>query len=286
MTRRDAHYLHERKALEPLLAVPGDAPRCASWAPDREMLLLADARGLVQAVEPSFGSRRLFDGPADPVHVSSHGNRIAVLSATGRVEVREGSGEPVLVLETGLTGEAGLRFWRGGLAVVGEGPTGRMVRVYEGATETRSVPVLPGTALGVSEEGELLQARSVPREMRVGPLGSPLPVGAPTGHLLRFSHAGRVLGVAEGGATLWHEGRPLSARLLDAVAAALCSDGRTLALGTAGGVVALVDILAPASSRAHPPRVAAHAQALRAMAFSSRGRWLATIAENCRLWAY
>ncbi len=284
--RRDAHYLHSRKALEPMLAVPGEAPRCVSWAPDREVLLVADARGLVQSVEPTFGSRRLFDGPAEPVHVASHGSQVAVLSATGRVEMRDGGEAPVLTLETGLTGESGLRFWQGGLAIIGEAGDQRLVRVYEGEKEVRTVQVPRGTALGVSDEGALLQARSVEREMRVGPLGSPLPSGEPTRHVLRFSHAGRVLGVAEGGATLWHEGQPRSARLLDAVSAALCADGRTLALGTGGGVVALVDILAPPSTRAHPPRVAAHSGAVRALAFSTRGRWLATVGENCRLWAY
>lgn len=284
--RRDAHYLHSRKALEPMLSVPGDAPRCVSWSPDREVLLVADSRGLVQSVEPTYGARRLFEGPSEPVHVASHGTQVAVLSATGRVEVRDGGENPAFTVETGLTGESGLRFWRGGIAVIGESDGQRCVRVYEGTSEVRTVQVLRGTALGVSADGALLQARSVEREMRVSPLGDPPPPGEPTRHVLRFSHEGRVLGVAEGGATLWHEGQPRSARLLDAVSAALCADGRTLALGTGGGLVALVDILAPPSTRAHPPRVAAHSVPVRALAFANKGRWLATVGENCRLWAY
>ena len=286
MTRRDAHYLHARPPLESVLVVPGESPWCASWSPDRELLLLADAGGVVRSVEPAFGSRWLFDGPAEPTHVASGAGGVAVLSASGRLELRRGGGAPELELETGLAGESGLRFWKGGIAVIGEGEGGRTVKVFTGAEELRCLRAPAGTALGVSAAGDLLWARSVVGEMRVGPLGSPLPEGEPTRHLLRFTHGGRVLGVAEGGATLWHHGEPQTARLLDAVSAALCSDGRTVALGTNGGVVAIVGILAPPSSRAHPPRVSAHEAPVRTIAFSNRGRWLATIGENCRLWSY
>jgi hypothetical protein len=286
VSRPDAHYLHARHALEAVLAVPAEQPRCASWAPSLEVLLVADARGQVQSVEPSFGCRKLFAGPAEPVQVASHDMAVAVLSATGRVEVRAAGASLELVLETDLTGESGLRFWRGGIAVIGEGGASRVVKVYEGARLARTLEVPTGTALGVTDGGDLRLARSVTKEMRVCALDTPLPGGDATGHVLRFAHGGRVLGVAEGGATLWHEGQPHTARLLDAVSAALCADGRTLALGTRGGVVALADILAAPSSRAHPPRVSAHEAPVRAMAFAHRGRWLATIGENCRLWSY
>jgi antitoxin (DNA-binding transcriptional repressor) of toxin-antitoxin stability system len=286
LTRRDAHYLHERAPLEAVLAVHAERPRCASWAPDREVLLVADARGQVVAFEPTFGTRPLFGGPAEPVQVASRGDQVAVLSASGRVEVRTGGTGDPLVFETGLQGESGLRFWAGGVAVIGEGDGQRTVRVFKGGREVQNLPVPPGTALGVSAEGELRLARSVASGMRVVGLGADLPTGEATGHVLRFSHAGRVLGVAEGGATLWHEGRPHTARLLDAVSAALCADGRTVALGTRGGVVALADILASPASRAHPPRVFAHGAPVRLLSFANRGRWLATIGDNCRLWTY
>jgi len=286
VSREAAHYLHARPALEALLAVPTESPRCVSWVPAKEVLLVADARGVVMAVEPSFGSRKLFAGPPEPVHVSCYGEKVAVLAASGRLEVRTGGWEPELVLETELQGESGLRFWRGGVAVIGDTISGRVVKVYEGDTEVRSLAVSPGTALGVSTEGHLLLARSVAESMRIVPFGDELPDGEPTRHVLRFSTGGRVLGVVGGGATLWHEGQPYTARLLDTGCAALAADGRTVALGTWGGLVALADILGPAAARAHPPRVAAHEEAVRSMAFAHRGRWLATVGENCRLWSY
>lgn len=280
----DPHFLHAAKALDPVLAVPAEAPRAVSWSPGKEVLLLAQRNGVVLAVEPSFGARALFSGPPDPVHLASRTDEVAVLTASGRLQVRVG-GDVRLDLETGLTGESGLRYWKGGVAVAGEGPAGRVVRVYEGDVLVREVALPIGTALG-SRDGELLVARSVESAMHVVPLGAELPDGLPTNHQLRFAHGARVVGVVEGGVTVWVQGQPRTVRLLDSGCGALAHDGRTLALGTRGGVVAIADVLGPPASRGHPWRLEAHNGPVVAMSFSTRGRWLATVGENCRLWAY
>ncbi len=279
-----AHYLHAAKALEPVLAVPAEAPRALSWLGAKETLLLAQRDGRVVSVEPSFGARPLYVGPPDPVHLATRGGDIAVLSASGRVEVRSG-GDVSFSVDTGLAGESGLRFWRGGLAVIGESAHSREVQVYEDGRRVRTLSVPEGTALG-ARDGELLLARSVDAEMRVTPLGGPLPDGVATHHTLRFAHGARVVGVVEGGVTVWLHGQPRTVRLLDSACGALAHDGRTLALGTLAGVVAIADVEGPPAARAHPARLEAHTGPVVAMSFSTRGRWLATVGDNCRLWAY
>lgn len=286
--RAAAHFLHEKVALDPVLAVPIEAPRAISWRPGKEVLLVAAANGAVTSVEPSFGARFLFAGPPEPVQLAANGEHVAILTATGRVEVWTlGEAEATWSFESGLTGDSGLRFWADGVAVIGDDADGRRVRVYAGARLIRDVHGVPeGVALGTNLTGELQLARSVEAGLSVVPFGSALPNGTATGHQLRFTPGGHVLGVAIGGATLWTGKPPLNVRLLDTSCAALCADGQSVALGTRGGIVALSDMGASPAARAHPPRVNAHETPVRAMSFSTRGRWLATVAENCRLWSY
>lgn len=285
---RAAHFLHDKAALDPVLAVPIEAPRALSWRPGREVLLVAAASGAVTSVEPSFGARLLFMGAPEPVQLAASGERVAILTETGTVEVWTlGESQPTWRFESGLAGDSGLRFWADGVAVIGDTVDGRRVRVYAGGTLLRDVGGVPeGVALGTSVAGELQLARSVEAGLAVVAFGASLPEGTATGHQLRFTPGGYVLGVAIGGATLWTGASPQNVRLLDTSCAALCADGKSVALGTRGGVVALSDMGASPAARAHPPRVNAHETSVRAISFSTRGRWLATVAENCRLWSY
>lgn len=285
---RAAHFLHEKVALDPVLAVPIEAPRALSWRPGKEVLLVAAASGAVTSVEPSFGARLLFTGPPEPVQLAASGERVAILTDTGTVEVWTlGDKEATWRFESGLGGDSGLRFWAEGVAVIGDTAEGRRVRVYTGATLVRDLRGVPdGVALGTNMAGDLQLARSVEAGLVVVPFGASLPGGTSTGHQLRFTPGGHVLGVAIGGATLWTGASPHNVRLLDTSCAALCADGKSVALGTRGGIVALSDMGAAPAARAHPPRVNAHETGVRAMSFSTRGRWLATVAENCRLWSY
>ncbi|MSQ00305.1 MAG: hypothetical protein EXR71_00255 [Myxococcales bacterium] len=281
---RDAHFQHAERALESVLSVPAEEPRALSWVPRKEVLLLALRSGRVLAVEPSFGTRTVFDGPAEPVHLANWGDGVAVLAADGRLVLRDASGS-VIDIDTGLRGESGLRVCEQQIAVIGEAAEGRRVRLYTGASFDREVSVPDGAALGCRDGAPVL-AKSVAEGLSVMPLGSPLPPGPSTNHTLRFAPGGWVVGVVEGGATVWKDGQPQTIRLLDTAAAALCHDGRTLALGTRGGLVALADVFAPPALRGRPARVEAHGAAVTAISFSTRGRWLATVGDNCRLWAY
>ena len=44
---RDAHYLHERREIEPLISPPIDEARVLDWLPDREELLVGSASGML-----------------------------------------------------------------------------------------------------------------------------------------------------------------------------------------------------------------------------------------------
>lgn len=287
MNDKSPHFLHAKMALEAVLAVPIAAPRALSWCAGREVLLVASANGTVSSVEPSFGSRALFVSTPAPVQLTTSGERVGLLSASGAVDIWK-LDESALIqrFQSGLSGDSGLHFWAKGVAVIGDSPSGRRVRLFVEGTCVQDLAVPEGTALGVTAEGELRLARSIESGLHVGPLETPLPQGLATGHQLRFTPGGHVMGVAVGGATLWSGGPPLSVRLLDSSCAALASDGHTVALGTHTGLVALSDMRAPGVLRGHPERISAHEVPVRCMSFATRGRWLATVAENCRLWAY
>ena len=287
MNERSPHFLHAKMALEPVLAVPIPAPRALKWCAGREVLLVASADGTVSSVEPSFGSRALFVAAPDPVQITTSGDRVGLLSADGAVDIWcLGESTPSQQFQSGLSGDSGLRFCAECIAVIGDSPAGRRVRLFAEGACVRDVAVQEGTALGVTDDGDLRLARSLQSGIHVGALGTPLPEGEATGHQLRFTPGGHVMGVAVGGATLWSGGPPLSVRLLDSSCAALAPDGHTVALGTQTGLVALSDMRGPPALRGHPARISAHEAPVRCISFATRGRWLATVAEICRLWAY
>ena len=281
---RDAHFLHAQRALEPVLAAPIEAPRAMTWVPRREELLVASASGAVTCVEPSFGSRVLWTGVPDPSSLDASAELVAVLGTTGTLEVwNRATRQRERLLETGLHGDAEVHLVGDRVLVIGDGRGGRRVRVYAGDTLEMDASVPSGTAAG--EADGIRVARSLVTGVVTVPLGYPLPEEPATGHSIRFVGP-RLLGVAVGGATVWENGSPLSFRLLDTSAAALTVDGQFVALGTFGGLVAICGVGAAPKDRAHPPRVSAHEGVVRALAFSDRGRWLATVGENCRIWAY
>jgi hypothetical protein len=73
--------------------------------------------------------------------------------------------------------------------------------------------------------------------------------------------------------------------MVDAQVAAMSGDGRYLAVGTAQGGVAMVD-LDDAESIAHPSVVGVSSSAVQSLAFSERGRWLASGADVLAVWSW
>lgn len=103
-----------------------------------------------------------------------------------------------------------------------------------------------------------------------------------------MSHDGSVVGIAAGGVALWLDGQPqpTSFKLSEVASVSLSSDRALLAMGTRAGRVALVRTNGSPAERMNPPRVDGHDHPVLSIAFSRKGKWLATLADRCRLWAY
>ncbi len=287
--RADAHYLHAPRPLEPVISAPIEAPRALSWRGDSDELLVGAADGTVWSVETAYGTRKLFAGPEEPVQLCTRGPELAIIGASGQLSAFR-QGAACWSVDTGLVAAQGLRFGRDGVAAVGDDARGRReVVCFDGSgAELVRVPLPAGAALGTDSVGEYVVARVTQAGLFVRYLEEILPGGDATSHRLRFARAGRVVGVATGGATLWVDPSlpPRNVRLLDTATAALHRDGHTLALGTRHGGVAIVDADGDPAARAHPARVDMHGLPVRAMSFAARGRWLATVADSCRVWAF
>jgi hypothetical protein len=142
------------------------------------------------------------------------------------------------------------------------------------------------SALGVDDRGALLMGRCTEVGLSVVPLGKPMPLATTTAHRLRFGPGARLVGVLRTGATVWDTpaSAPRTVRLDDTVNAAISRDGTALALGTRQGGLALAALAD--DRRQAPPRVDAHGAPIVVVTFSAKGRWLATVADTCRIWAW
>lgn len=288
--RSVAHYLHESKPLELCVTPPVEMPRALSWVQGQEVLLVADLAGTLHQVEPTWGTRPIGTVAADAAHLSTTNNRLAVLSRTGVLQVWVWP-DMTLLWEKycQLVAHQGIRFWSGGVAVIGHDGQDHRVFVYdtEGGLRMRA-RVPERTALGSDAEGNLVLARTTQKGLTIARFPSPLPSDPPTGHRLRFGPGGRVFGCTPDGVTIWSAdgGSSFTIKQLETSNAALHVDQDIVAIGTLHGSVAICGASREASQRARPPRVEGHASPVIALSFSTKGRWLATVADTIRLWSY
>lgn len=288
--RADAHFLHAARPLESVLAPSIESPRALSWVPGKEVLLVSAADGGLHSVEPVWGVRHLFNTHPEAAHLSTHDERAAVLGRDGHLEIwHVGERKKLWEAETPMVSQMGVRWWSGGVAVAGDDFDQRRLIVFDddGCVKVRA-RLPPRTALGVSPLGRLLVARSSVSGLHVAALGKPIPADQATGHTLRFAPGGRVLGVVPTGVTIWSArgAAPITVKMTDTTAAALHPDGSVLALGTRTGAVAVAAAIAGSGMRANPSRVEGHSGPVQMMSYAPKGRWLATMADGCRVWSY
>ena len=289
---RDAHYLHERKEIEPVMSPPCDGVRVLDWVPGREELVVGTDDGLLVRVDPIMGSRIVADDLGEPgaMAVSPDGARVAVLVRGVGLDVRDlETGACLFKVMSPLLADLWAGWWAQGLAFAGEGLEGRKVILVDRFGVVRARGVLPdGAVVGVGRSGGLLVGRVSDQGAEVVGLGKPLSRKEPTRHRLRFSPTGVLFGIAEGGVTVW-PGRNISPRTIrvhGVSSAAVSYDGKRIAIGTRAGGVTLSETVTEAPARMHPGQTEGHEKPVSAVSFSERGRWFATGGEKCWLWSY
>jgi len=288
----DPHYLHERSGIAAVVSPPVEAVTALAWHPRREELFAATRDGRLISVDPVMGTRELAkDLPeAGAVAVSPQGDLLAVLGRAGPLEIRDLSdGSCRVQVAMNLLGDLWVGWWKGGVVLSGRDLDHRQVVVLDHKGRRRASGVLPpGVVVGVDADAQPVLGkvtRTGPEIRRLGKGGfSRQP---PTSHRLRFGPGGRLVGVAEGGVTVWTPGEPpLTVRSFGVSAATLSNDASALAVGTREGGVAVARLGGDSLERAHPGRTDGHDLAVRILAFSHRGRWLASVGERTWLWSW
>jgi hypothetical protein len=253
--------------------------------------LIASTRaGQVISVDPVLGTRVVASevGEAAVLAVHPDRKRYLLFNRQGGWHVGTMRGE---ILQKGkhdfLGGMCG--FFVGEYVIAaGDRADGRyLLVIHEGKLKSRA-RIHPRVVPVLSKGNKLLLARSVASGLVVVPFGrkARFPKGDSTGHRL-MSCGAYVLGFTSTGVCVWTQvgGAPRSMRLPDLTAGNISADGRFLGLGTRGGAVALAR-MDRIDKRVRPDLVRAFESPVTSVAFSDRGRWLATAAEGLRLWSW
>jgi hypothetical protein len=289
----EAHYLHERSGLEAVLRPPVQEPSALRWVPGREELIVGTRAGELVSVDPVLGTRTIGDGLGEIANIDVHPDRTRYLAVSrdGNFLVGTLRGEHLFAgrhpfvagIEATLADKHAL--------IVGDEPDSRMMLVVSLDTGDVTARVrLPARVVAtLSPDGRPLLCRSTPAGLSVIQLGrgSSFPKDLEsTAHRLR-STGEHILGFTSSGICVWGQegGVPRSMRLPDLTAGDISRDGEYLGLGTRTGAVVLAR-MDRIDKRARPDLVRAFNQPVSSVAFSQRGRWLATGAEALRIWSW
>jgi len=274
-----------------------ERPRAISWVARTERLLVATEAGELIEVDPVFGSRTLPFTVSDTAELCiSPDKKLALVVERGRrvvvLNLRDGAviGEVALQLLSDISAMwFKLKSGEQAVVVAGDQLNARRVAVMSVDLKRRKIARVPSrTAVGTDVNGRLVCARITADGLHVIPFGQPLPGGEPSKHRVRFAEGGTILGIAEGGVTIWRGPgeSPRTIMVYDVSAAAIDPKGEQVAIGTRSGEVAFSSIQEGSVQRARPGKVGGHSSAIRAMAFSRRGRWLATASDELRIWTW
>ncbi len=291
----EAHYLHERSGLEAVLRPPVKQPTALAWVPKREVLIVATREGSLVSVDPVLGTSVIAEelGEAGVLALHEDRKRFFIMNRQGGWVLGTLDGEITLRGRHGFLGSMHGFFAGDYLVMLGdEGDGRRTLSIYKGERRTAHLKLPPRVSATLSEKGSLLLLRSTYAGLEVLPLGA-LKKGRTfkkgmesTMHRLRPSGL-YILGFTSTGIAIWSQkgGQPRSMRLPDLTAGDISKDGEYLGLGTRNGAVALSRITS-LEKRIRPDLVRAFNSPVTSIAFSQRGRWLATGAEGLRIWSW
>jgi hypothetical protein len=288
----EAHYLHERSGLEAVLRPPVQHPTALRWVPRREELVAATREGQLVSVDPVLGTRVITDGIGETAVLDVHSDRqrYLAISRQGRLHIGTLKGEVLYEGKHKFMGGMDGFFADKHAVMVGDEVGGRRLLILHLESFKLSSTRLPERVVPtLSEEGRPLLCRSTPAGLKVIPIGRGARFSAElesTAHRLRPSGP-YILGFTATGICVWGQegGVPRSMRLPDLTAGDISADGQYLGLGTRNGAVALAR-MDRIEKRVRPDLVRAFNGPVTSVAFSSRGRWLATGAEGLRIWSW
>jgi len=289
----EAHYLHERSGLEAVLRPPVKHPTALCWVPRKEELVAATRDGQLVSVDPVLGTRVIVEGIGETAVLDIHKDRKrwVAMSRQGRYRVGTVRGEILFEGRHDYLGGMNGFFADKHLVMVGDSADGRRLLILDAETGAKkgNAKLPPRVIPTLNDKGRPLLCKSTPAGLEVIPLGGKHRFSRgmeSTAHRLKPSGP-HILGFTSTGICVWGQegGVPRSMRLPDLTAGDLSKDGQYLGLGTRNGAVALAR-MDQIAKRVRPDLVRAFNGPVTSVAFSSRGRWLATGAEGLRIWSW
>lgn len=290
----DPHFLHQRADLEAVLRPPIEGVRVLTWMGREERLIVATDEGELIEVDPVYGTRPLKGTVQDAAVLSSSpdGKYLLVVERGHALALHDGrTGERLHEQPTALLSDIGVVWFtaRSGpaVAVVGQTLDGRIAQVTDLAFQARKrVKLPPKAVLGVNDRGKLVVARMLADGLDAQVFGKPMRAGTPSAHRLRFVGQGLLLGIAQAGVTVWRAQESNTVMVYDVTAADVHVAGGVVAVGTRSGNVAFASLEGGTLKRARPGKVGGHSGAVRELAFSRAGPWLASSADTVRIWRW
>lgn len=287
----EAHYLHERSGLEAVLRPPVKNPTALRWVPRKEELVVGTREGLLLSVDPVLGTRTVAENLGEVAALGLHADRQrwVVLSREGEWFVGTLRGEITLRGRHPFVGGMDVVVAEKHALLVGDEPERRTLVVLsldQGATVGNS-RLPPRVVPTLSPDGKPLLCRSTDAGLHVISTRDQFPKDLEsTQHRLQPSHQ-FIIGYTSTGICVWGQegGQPRSMRLPDLTAGDILHDGQYLGLGTRNGAVALAR-MDRIEKRVRPELVRAFKGPVTSVAFSERGKWLATGAEALRIWSW
>lgn len=295
MEGSDPHFLHTQKALQAVLQPPIDGARALTWLGSKELLLVATSDGQLIEVDPVYGTRKLSGAVTDPACLSSSpdGKHVIVVERGQGVAVHETRrGERQAEFEIPLLSDVAVNWLprpggQLGFVVTGQTLDGRVALISELTLGRRKRVRLPKqTVIGLGANGQVVSARMYSDGLRTVAFGKPLPKGEVSAHRLRYAGPGLLLGLAEGGLTVWKGAESQTIMSFEITAGAVHHSGEVVALGTRSGDVAFAALHDGTVKRARPGKVSGHEGPVQQICFSRAGPWIASSAKGVRLWRW